>query len=88
MEKKRKIDSECKKFKEQWRYQYFVIESSNKAMRIICNETISVLREYNIKRHYEAKHSQNYSKFTESLRLGKYESLKSDLTSRQLLFKK
>nr|CAI5838497.1 unnamed protein product [Callosobruchus analis] len=27
MEKKRKIDSECRKFKDQWNIQYFVIES-------------------------------------------------------------
>lgn len=87
MEKKRKIDSECRTFKEQWGYQYFVIESSNKEMCIICNETISVLKKYNIKRHYETKHSQNYSKFTGSLRLEKYEPLKRGLKSQQLLFK-
>lgn len=31
MEKKRFIYSECRTFREQWGYQYFVIESSNKA---------------------------------------------------------
>ena len=45
MEKKRKIDSECRTFKEQWGYKYFVIESSNKAMCIICNEIVSVLKD-------------------------------------------
>ncbi|UYV82702.1 hypothetical protein LAZ67_22000618 [Cordylochernes scorpioides] len=41
MEKKRKIDSECRKFKDQWNIQYFVIESSNKALCLICNESIA-----------------------------------------------
>ncbi|KAL7644239.1 UNVERIFIED_CONTAM: hypothetical protein RMT77_005065 [Armadillidium vulgare] len=88
MEMKRNIDSECKTFKEQWGYQYFLIESNNKAMCIICNETISVQKEYNIKRPYETKHSQNYYKFTECLPLEKYESLNRGLKSHQLLFKK
>jgi hypothetical protein len=57
-------------------------------MCIICNKTISVLKEYNIKRHYETKHSQNYSKFTGSLRLEKYECLKRGLKCQELLFKK
>ncbi|KAK4877398.1 hypothetical protein RN001_009904 [Aquatica leii] len=88
MEKKRKIDSECRTFKEQWGCQYFVIETNNKATCLICNVTIAVLKEYNIKRHYETMDSQNYSKFTESLRSEKFESMKRGLKSQQFLFKK
>lgn len=83
----RKTDSECRIVKEQWGYQYFIIASGNKAACIICNEKISVLT-YNIKRHYEIKHSHIYSKFTHSLRLEKYECLKRGLKSQQLLFNK
>ena len=83
MEKKRKIDSECRTFKEQWMHQYFVIESSNKALCLVCNETIAVVKEYNIKRHYETKHIQYYSKYTGSLRKEKFEALKRDLKSQQ-----
>ncbi|UYV75067.1 EPM2AIP1 [Cordylochernes scorpioides] len=54
MEKKRKIDSECRKFKDEWNIQYFVIESSNKALCLICNESIAVLKEYNMKQKFEA----------------------------------
>ncbi|UYV75527.1 EPM2AIP1 [Cordylochernes scorpioides] len=88
MEKKRKIDSECRKFKDQWNIQYFVIESSNKALCLICNESIAVLKEYNIKRHYETKHSQNYSKYTGIVRTEKFEALKRGLKSQQSLFTK
>ncbi|UYV81096.1 EPM2AIP1 [Cordylochernes scorpioides] len=88
MEKKRKIDSECRKFKDQWNIQYFVIESSNKALCLICNESIAVLKEYNMKRHYETKHSQNYSKYTGIVRTEKFEALKRGLKSKQSLFTK
>ncbi|KAK4871623.1 hypothetical protein RN001_015747 [Aquatica leii] len=88
MEKKRKIDSECRTFKEQWGSLYFVIESNNKATCLICNVTIAVLKEYNIKRHYETMHSKNYSKFTGSLRSEKFEPMKRGLKSQQFLFKK
>ncbi|GFS59140.1 general transcription factor II-I repeat domain-containing protein 2 [Trichonephila inaurata madagascariensis] len=88
MEKKRKIDSECRTFKDKWNFQYFVIESSNKALCLICNETIAVLKEYNIKRHYESKHLQNYSKYTGSLRTEQFEALKRGLKSQQSLFTK
>ncbi|UYV64743.1 EPM2AIP1 [Cordylochernes scorpioides] len=88
MEKKRKIDSECRKFKDQWNIQYFVIESSNKALCLICNESIAVLKEYNMKRHYETKHSQNYSKYTGIVRTEKFEALKRGLKSQQSLFTK
>ncbi|XP_056639748.1 general transcription factor II-I repeat domain-containing protein 2-like [Diorhabda sublineata] len=88
MEKKRKIDSECRKFKDQWNIQYFVIESSNKALCLICNESISVLKEYNIKPHYETKHFQNYSKCTGSMRTEKFEAMKRGLKSQQSSFTK
>ncbi|UYV69078.1 EPM2AIP1 [Cordylochernes scorpioides] len=88
MKKKRKIDSECRKFKDQWNIQYFVIESSNKALCLICNESIAVLKEYNMKRHYETKHSQNYSKYTGIVRTEKFEALKRGLKSQQSLFTK
>lgn len=53
-----------------------VIESSNKVKSIICNETISVLKECIIKRNDETNHSQNHPKFKGSLRLKKYDYLK------------
>jgi len=58
--RKQKIDSECRGFKEQWNIDYFVTESNYKALCVICNDTIAVLKEYNIRRHYETKHSSQY----------------------------
>ncbi|XP_050066332.1 general transcription factor II-I repeat domain-containing protein 2-like [Aphis gossypii] len=58
--KKRKIDSECRVFKNQWDDDYFCIEWQNKCMCIICKETIAVKKEYNIKRHYETKYKDKF----------------------------
>lgn len=55
---------------------------------MICNETISVLEEYNIKRHYEMKHFQHYLKYTERLRTEKFEGLKRGLKFQQSSFTK
>ncbi|CAM2119702.1 unnamed protein product [Caretta caretta] len=84
---KRKVDSECRVFKEQWSVDYFVTESGSKALCLICNETITVLKEYNIREH-ETKHLSNYSKFTGKLRSDKLESMKCCLSSQQFTFKK
>lgn len=58
--KKRKIDTECRVFNDNWSLSYFFIEYRNKAMCLICNETVAVFKEFNIKRHYESKHQNKY----------------------------
>ena len=47
-----------------------------------------MLKEYNIKRHYETKHFQNYSKYTGNLWKEKSEALKCGLKSQQYFFAK
>lgn len=54
--KKRKIDSENRAFKDEWTTDYFFIETGNKAVCLICQETIAVFKEYNLKRHHQTKH--------------------------------
>ena len=58
--KKRKIDTECRVFNDNWSLSYFFIEYRNKAMCLICYETVAVFKEFNIKRHYEGKHQNKY----------------------------
>ena len=85
--RKRKIDSECRVFKEQWNIDYFVTESNNKALCVICNDTIAVRKEYNIRRHYDTKHSSQYCQFTGQLRNETFDKLKNNLSSLQIIFK-
>jgi len=85
---KRKIDSECRVFNEKWSLDYLVIYSGDKIIYLICKKNISVLKKYNIRRHYETKHMTTLSKFTGKLRLDKLQSLQNNFSSQQLLFKK
>lgn len=84
---KRKLDDEHRKFQDKWELQYFCIEGKNNLITcIICNSTISVCKEYNIKRHYDSKHACSYDKYTEKLRESKFEEMKRGLAKQQSVF--
>lgn len=86
--KKRKIDSECRAFQNKWINQYFVIENKGKVMCLVCRELISVLKEYNIKRHYESKHKVKYDSLYGQLRKIEVKKLQKALTGEQTIFSK
>lgn len=68
---------------------YFIItESSDNALCLICIETIAVLKQYNIRRHYKMKHSSYHSQFTGKLHSDKFETLKNKLSPQQSVFRK
>ncbi len=54
--KKRKIDSESRKFQTQWETDNFFTETNGRCVCVICNETVAVMKEYNVGRHFETKH--------------------------------
>ena len=85
LNKKRKVDTECRVFKAEWSLNYFVIELNDK---VLCNDTIVVRKEYNVCRHYQTKHAAQYSKLTENERFLKLESLKQNASSQRNLFVK
>ena len=47
---------------------FFVKTDTNTANCLICSERIAVLKEYNLRRHYETKHQSKYSKPSDKLR--------------------
>ncbi|KAF0749188.1 general transcription factor II-I repeat domain-containing protein 2-like, partial [Aphis craccivora] len=57
-------------------------------MCIICKETIAVLKEYNIKRHYETKHKDKFKNLEGKERVEKFNFLKKNLNFQQNIFKK
>ena len=61
--KKRKVESECRKFQTRWESEYFFKEFKGKCVCLICTETVAVIKEYNVRRHYETKH-QAYASYT------------------------
>ncbi|XP_029656135.1 general transcription factor II-I repeat domain-containing protein 2-like [Octopus sinensis] len=87
---KRKVDRECRVFNKLWELKYFFAkdELKQKAYCLICHEHLSVMKEYNIRRHYETNHAPIYSKYTGKLREDKVESLKRTLQIQQGLIKK
>ena len=87
--KKRKVDTECRVLNEKWGEKYFFVEADNHpANYLICKESIAVLKEYNLRRHYETKHQSKYSKLSDKLRTEKFQSMKRNLQGQKSLFVK
>jgi hypothetical protein len=53
---------------------------------LICKQSVSVIKEYNNKRHYDTNHGKIYDKFIEKLREEKFEELKKNLWYQTKLF--
>ncbi|KAM6156733.1 general transcription factor II-I repeat domain-containing protein 2B-like isoform 1-T1 [Erethizon dorsatum] len=76
---KRKIDQEGRVFQEKWERAYFFVEVQNIPMCLICKQSMSVSKEYNLRRHYQTNHSKHYDRYTGQARDTKLEELKNGL---------
>ncbi|XP_070256829.1 general transcription factor II-I repeat domain-containing protein 2-like [Myotis yumanensis] len=88
MSRKRKIDSECRLFKEQWTYDYFFMQYMERAVCLICQNIVSVFKEYNLRRHYQTQHKDKYDCLVGEVRKDKILKLKNTLTTQQNTFVK
>ncbi|XP_069812872.1 general transcription factor II-I repeat domain-containing protein 2-like [Dendropsophus ebraccatus] len=88
MSKKRKIYSECRIFKEQWTYDYFFMQYKEKAVCLICQNSVSVFKEYNLRRHYQTQNKDKYDCLVSDVRKDKILKLKNTLTTQQNTFVK
>ncbi|XP_068118264.1 general transcription factor II-I repeat domain-containing protein 2-like [Hyperolius riggenbachi] len=88
MSKKRKIDSECRIFKEQWTYDYFFIQCKERAVCLLCQESVAVFKDYNLRRHYETRHKDKYDCLVGQVRKDKILKLKNLLSTQQNTFVK
>ena len=61
--KKRKVDTESRIFQEKWTINYFFTQINEKSVCLLCSESVSVMKEYNVRRHYVTKHSAEYDSF-------------------------
>ena len=86
--KKRKVDKEGCCFQGRWKLQYFFTESQNNCVCLVCHETVSVYKEYNVKRHYETKHASTFNKLSEADSPEKAKQLENSLATQQLYFKR
>ena len=55
--KKRKLEDNKRIFQEQWTDKFCFIEHKGNIIRLICKATITVLKDYNLKRHFQNNHS-------------------------------
>ncbi|XP_020020164.2 general transcription factor II-I repeat domain-containing protein 2B-like isoform X1 [Castor canadensis] len=76
---KRKIDQEGRVFQEKWERAYFFVEVQNIPTCLICKQSMSVSKEYNLRRHYQTNHSKHYDQYTEQTRDIKLQELKKGL---------
>ena len=86
--KKRKIGDESRVFNEEWTHKYFFGNTGNKAVCLLCHETIAVFKEYNLKRHHETKHNEFGCKLSEEERKKKAAECVKKLKKQQTLFTK
>ena len=84
--RKRKIDNECRQFQSEWSLKYFFIKSGEKALCVICNETVAVMKDYNLRRHHESKHQEKYAQLEGKVRAETFSKLQIQLTFQKTLF--
>ena len=83
--KKRKVDAEGRRFQEKWKLEYFFTEYKNTCVCLICNRPVAVVKEYNVKRHYQT-HEDEYDKYTGSERRELLQKLEKSLAAQQQTF--
>lgn len=86
--KKRKIENEGRVFNEEWTHKYFFTYSEQKAVCLLCQDTVGVLKEYNLRRHYQTKHGDFGCNLADGERRKKALEYVSKLDKQQSLFKK
>lgn len=84
--KKRKVNDEGRVFQEKWRTTYFFTVSRDKPICLICKQELAVLKEYNVKRHFDTHHAEKYSEYTGKLREEKAKELELALKRQQAVF--
>ena len=87
-ERKCKIADERRVFNEEWTSKYFFTDTENKAVRLLCQETLVVLKEFNLKRHHETKHKKFGCNLSEEERKLKAVKCVKQLKKQQALFTK
>ncbi|TKR78285.1 hypothetical protein L596_019116 [Steinernema carpocapsae] len=76
IQRKRRLAEENRRFNERWIDKYCFVPSQGRFVCLLCHSQISVPKEYNMRRHYEAKHTsfdgyqgENRSLTIQSLRI-------------------
>lgn len=57
---KRKVVFENRGFQERWEAEYMFTDIKGKPVCLVCGADVAVIKEYNLRRHYETRHQENY----------------------------
>ena len=87
MSRKRKVDADVRKFQESWENKYMFVVQTEKTVCLLCHEAVSVVKEYNVRRHFDTKHGAKYAKFSFQ-KTADCPKLKGGLQSQQKMFTK
>ena len=85
MERQRQWHTDKRKFKTSWQYDYLFTEIDSTAVCLVCKQKVAGLKEYNIHRHYETKHSHQSAKYTGEDRKVKVADLLARQTTQRTL---
>lgn len=88
MSRKRKIDADGRQFQERWEGEYMFVLQGEKPVCLLCYEAVSVVKEYNLRRHFDTKHGAKYAKVSLHEKQQIVKELKGKLRSQQNLFTK
>jgi hypothetical protein len=62
------------------------VQNKDKAVYLICKDSVSVFKECNIKRHYDAHHEEKYDVFHGQVRTDKYKCVQIAPSDQQNVF--
>jgi hypothetical protein len=83
----KKVDSECRLFKEEWAWKYFFTEYNCKPVCLICNEAVVVFKDFNLARHFNTKHSKTkYAVMNDAEKKINAENLKKTISVQRNVF--
>ena len=81
---RRKFNCERKRFSNELCKNSFVIQHIENVIRLICQNTIAVLKEYNIKRQYSTKHAVEFDGIDSQLPFDEIEQFKMFLSMQEV----
>ncbi|KAG6929382.1 GTF2I repeat domain containing 2 [Chelydra serpentina] len=73
-------------FQDKWENLYFFTEVKDKIQCCICQQTIAVPKEYNVRRHNDTIHREKYDGFTGKIREEKVQQLKAAFAKQRHFF--
>lgn len=79
MSRKRKIDADGRLFQERWEGEYMFMLQGEKPVCLLCHEVLLVVKEYNIRWHFDTKHGAKYAKVSLQEKQQKVKELKNKL---------